>query len=154
MMDGVQHTTFVVERELAASPKYAFRFFAEPALKARWNECHPDWTVLEDRFDFRIGGVEAKRWRTGEGEEQTLLAHYMDIVPARRIIYAFDMTRGGQRLSASLATVEFIPAGAHTRMLFTEQMAYLGDARSMRARIDGTGGGLDRLAEVVAMGVH
>ncbi|HEY6632083.1 MAG TPA: hypothetical protein VIZ90_11580 [Rhizobiaceae bacterium] len=36
----------------------------------------------------------------------------------------------------------------------TEQMAYLGDDKSMRARIDGTGTGFDRLAQVVAAGVH
>jgi len=143
-MTGVQHTTFVIERELAASPHHAFRFFSEPALKLRWNECHPDWSVLEDRVEFRVGGVEAKRWRTGEG----------DIVPAQRIIYAFDMTLRGERLSASLATVEFKPSASLTRMLFTEQMAYLGDEKSMRARIDGTGSGFDRLVEVIASGVH
>jgi len=153
-MTGVQHTTFVIERELAASPHHAFRFFSEPALKLRWNECHPDWSVLEDRVEFRVGGVEAKRWRTGEGDVLTFFAHYLDIVPAQRIIYAFDMTLRGERLSASLATVEFKPSASLTRMLFTEQMAYLGDEKSMRARIDGTGSGFDRLVEVIAGGVH
>jgi uncharacterized protein YndB with AHSA1/START domain len=152
MMGSVEHTTFVVERELAASPKHAFRFFAEPALKARWNECHPDWTVLEDSFDFRVGGVEAKRWRTGGGDEQTFVAHYLDIVPARRIIYAFDMTLRGERVSASLATVELAPAGPHTRMVYTEQMAFLGNAAAMSMRIEGTGSGFDSLAKVVAIG--
>ena len=153
-MTAVQHTTFVVERELATSPRHAFRFFSEPALKLRWNECHPDWEVLEDRCDFRVGGVEAKRWRTGAGDEQTFLAYYLDIVPAERIIYAFDMTLRGARVSASLATVEFMPSASRTRMLFTEQMAYLGDAASMRARIAGTGAGFDKLAEVVASHLH
>ena len=153
-MSAVRHKTFLIERELAASPQHAFRFFSEPALKLRWNECHPDWQVLEDRFDFRVGGVETKRWRTADGEEQTFLAHYLDIVPAQRIIYAFDMTMRGERVSASLATIELKPAASRTRMIFTEQMAYLGDARSMQARIDGTGAGFDKLAEVVAAGLH
>ncbi len=153
-MRPVQHTTFVIERELPASPRHAFRFFSEPGLKLRWNDCHPDWQVLEDRFDFRVGGEEAKRWRTGENEEQTFLARYLDIVPAQRIIYAFDMTMRCDRVSASLATVEFKPAASHTRMLFTEQMAYLGDDKSMRARIDGTGDGFDKLVEVMAAAVH
>src|SRR5690349_18081276 len=102
----IEHKTFVVERELAASPKHAFRFFSEPALKERWTSCHPDWTVLEEAFDFRVGGVEAKRWRTDKGDEQTFLARYLDIVPPQRIVYAFDMSFAGERLSASLATVE------------------------------------------------
>jgi len=74
--EPVAHTSFVVERELSANPKHAFRFWSEAELKARWSGCHPDWTVLEDRFNFHVGGGEAKRWRTPEGSEQTFHAHY------------------------------------------------------------------------------
>ena len=153
----IEHKTFVVERELAASPKHAFRFFSEPALKERWTSCHPDWTVLEEAFDFRVGGVEAKRWRTDKGDEQTFLARYLDILPAQRIVYAFDMSFAGERLSASLATVELFAEAARTRMVFTEQIAWLGDASMLPLRIAGTGDGLDLLADIIAMeaaGVH
>lgn len=153
----IEHKTFVVERELAASPKHAFRFFSEQALKERWTSCHPDWTVLEEAFDFRVGGIDAKRWRTDKGHEQTFLARYLDIVPAKRIIYAFDMSFADERLSASLATVEFFAEAAQTRMVFTEQIAWLGDANALPLRIAGTGEGLDLLADIIAMeaiGVH
>lgn len=146
----IDHSTFVIERELPASPERAFRFWAEPALKQRWTSCHPDWTVLEDVFEFRVGGVEAKRWRTTEGDEQTFHAHYLDIVPARRIIYAFGMSFAGETLSASLATVEFLPDGGNTRMTFTEQIAFLGDAKARRQRVTGTEAGLDRLSDELA----
>lgn len=150
-MSDVEHATFVIERVLPASPRHAFRFWAEPAFKARWNECHPDWTVEEERFDFRIGGGEAKRWRTGEGHIQTFDARYYDIVPEVRIIYAYDMTFKGVRLSASLATIELSPAGKQTRMLFTEQTAFLGGKADAREeRIVGTEGGFDRLIEILA----
>lgn len=62
----VAHSTFVIERELPASPRHAYRFWSEAALKQRWNECHPDW-VIEESFDFRVGGIEAKRWRMADG---------------------------------------------------------------------------------------
>lgn len=154
---SVEHTTFVIERSLPSSPKHAFRFFAEPELKKRWNDCHPSWTVLEDRFDFRVGGVEAKRWRTAEGDEQTFLAHYLDIVPARRILYAFDMGFRGERVSASLATIELSADGAGTKMLLTEQIAWLGAREAMQMRIAGTGEGFDKLVEVLfleAVSIH
>src|SRR5205807_7909710 len=77
--DSIEHTSFVVERELSTSPRHAFRFWSEAELKARWSGCHPDWVVLEDRFDFRAGGMEAKRWRTPDGDEQTFHAHYLDL---------------------------------------------------------------------------
>ena len=152
-MNTVCHTTFVIERELPASPKHAFRFFSEKALKERWNACHPSWTVLEDRFDFRVGGVEAKRWRTGDGHEQTFFAHYLDIVPPSRIIYAFDMTFRGERVSASLATID-VPDGTRTTLLFTEQLAFLA-GREADARCESPARpGFDRLVEVVADGLH
>lgn len=156
-MSKVEHTTFVIERDLPARPQHAFRFWAEKALKRRWTDCHPDWTVLEDRFDFTTGGEEAVRWRTAEGVEQTFTARYLDIVPAERIIYAFEMSSAGKRVSASLATVEFRPAGAGTRMLYTEQMAFLAGTEAMQMRIAGTGTGFDRLVDMIAMdvsGVH
>lgn len=152
-MSGVRHTTFVIGRDLAARPRHAFRFWSEKALKRRWTDCHPDWTVLEDRFDFRCGGEEAVRWRTAEGTEQTFTARYFDIVPARRIIYAFETSVAGERVSASLATVEFRPGGAGTHMAYTEQMAFLAGAGAMRMRMAGTGGGFDRLADAVAADV-
>ena len=147
---SVKHSTFVIKRELPASPRHAFRFWSEADFKKRWTSCHPDWTVVEDAFDFRVGGTEAKRWRTPEGNEQTFRAHYLDIVPERRIIYAYEMSFKGQRLSASLATVEFFLTGTQTRMTFTEQIAFLGGVDAYRERVEGTEIGFDRLVEVIA----
>lgn len=147
---SVAHTTFVIERDLPANPRHAFRFWSEPELKARWNDCHPDWTVLEDSFDFSVGGIETKRWRMPDGAELTFRADYFDIVAGQRIIYGFEMSLAGKRVSASLATIELLPDGTRTRMMFTEQLAFLGTADAMAARISGTGTGFDRLVEVLA----
>jgi uncharacterized protein YndB with AHSA1/START domain len=79
--DRVEHTVFVIERELPGSPRHAFRFWSDPELKERWAGCHADWTVLEEAFDFRPGGKETKRWRTPEGQELDFHAFYLDVVP-------------------------------------------------------------------------
>lgn len=152
-MSTVEHTTFTIRRDLPASTRHAFRFWAEKALKRRWTDCHPDWTVLEDRFDFAPGGEEAVRWRTAEGIKQAFTARYLDIVAGQRIIYAFEMSSAGERVSASLATVEFHPDGTGTRMLYTEQMAFLAGAEAMKMRIAGTGSGFDRLVDALTMDV-
>lgn len=148
----VAHTGFVIRRELPGRPAHAFRFWSEPALKARWNECHADWRVIEDRCDFRVGGAEAKRWRTPDGAEQTFHAHYFDIVAPHRIIYAYEMSFAGARLSASLVTIVLEPAGAKTRMTYTEQVAMLAGGGAARdQRLAGTEQGLDRLIEVMTV---
>jgi uncharacterized protein YndB with AHSA1/START domain len=151
------HRTFTVERRLPGSPRHAFRFWADPALKRAWTDCHADWTVLEDLFDFRDGGDEVKRWRMPGGQELSFRARYFDIEPARRIVYAFDMSVGAARQSVSLATVGLFAEGAETRMLFSEQIAFLGGEEALRARIDGTAEGFDRLVAVVEAalaGIH
>lgn len=146
---SIEHTIFVIERELPGSPRHTFRFWAEPELKERWNSCHTDWTVLEQAFDFRPGGVERKLWRTPDGKELSFNAHYLDIVVGERIIYAYEMAFDGERLSASLVTIELAPTGARTRMKFTEQAAFLtGGTREQR--VLGTEEGLDRLVGALA----
>lgn len=149
-MNDTHHSTFTVERMLPGSPRHAFRFWSDPALKRAWTDCHADWTVLEERFDFRVGGDEVRRWRMPGGQDLAFRARYLDIEPSRRIIYAFDMSVGSSRQSVSLATVELFAAGGETRMLFTEQLAFLGGEEALRSRIAGTAEGFDRLAAVVA----
>ncbi|MBY8825221.1 SRPBCC family protein [Sphingomonas colocasiae] len=148
--DPVAHHSFVIERELPGPPRQAFRFWSDPKLKDRWSGCHADWTILEDAFDFRPGGLEIKRWRTPEGEELTFHGHYLDIVPRERIIYAYEMSFGGVRLSASLVTIELTPQGDRTRMKFTEQAAFLTGDDASEQRRQGTQEGVDRLVDAIA----
>lgn len=142
---NVSHTDFVIERDLPGSPRHAFRFWAEHDRKRLWTSCHPDWTVLEDKFDFRIDGSEMLRWRTPEGVEHGYRAHYFDIVPGQQIIYAYAMNAGTRQISASLVTVEFARKNEKTRMTYTEQAAFF-DAADAAPRSSGTGAGFDRLA--------
>lgn len=149
--DKIEHTQFEIIRSFAASPRHVFRFFSEPDLKDRWNGCHPDWVVVEDRFDFAVGGGEAKRWRTKTGDEQTFTAHYLDILADQRIIYAYEMSFAGKRLSASLVTITFAPVTQGMRLVFAEQVALLtGGPASRGQRLAGTEEGLDRLVALLA----
>ena len=146
----LEHTTFVIQRDLPADPARAFQFWADPQLKDRWTGCHPDWRVLESRFDFREGGAEAKRWQTPDGKELTFHAYYLDVEAGSRIIYAYEMSFGGERLSASLVTIELAASGSGTRMKFTEQAVFSGGEGAARERAMGTEQGLDRLITVMA----
>lgn len=146
----VNHRTFVIERSLPGSPAYAFRFWSDVTLKRKWNACHPDWDMLEDQFDFRIGGGERMRWRMPDGTEQAMLAHYLEIYPGKRIVYAYTMLTDDRAISSSLVTVEFTAAaGKTTKMTFTEQ-AVFGSSADGDIRESGTAIGFDRLREAMA----
>jgi hypothetical protein len=56
------------------------------------------------------------------------------------------MTIGDNRISASLATMEFKPAGSGTRLVFTEQGAFLDGHDNVTQREKGTRELLEALA--------
>lgn len=149
-LSQIEHTTFVIERDLPGSAQHAFRFWADSKLKERWSGCHADWTILEERFDFRPLGTEVKRWRTPEGDELTFHAFYLDIVAEERIIYAYEMSFKGERLSASLVTIELTPNSGGTHMKFTEQAVFLAGGGASEQRVLGTEEGFDRLVAVIS----
>ncbi|MGF6178704.1 SRPBCC family protein [Ensifer sp. 4252] len=146
---SVDHRTFVIERELPGSPAHAFRFWSDHQLKRRWSACHPDWQIIEDSFDFRVDGGERLIWRMPDGTVLTMLAHFLEIAPRQRIVYAYAMRKDGENISSSLVTVEFAGAPGRTTMTFTEQ-AVFSDPKDGDIRENGTGVGFDRLREIMS----
>jgi uncharacterized protein YndB with AHSA1/START domain len=57
------------------------------------------------------------------------------------------MTMDGRRISVSVATLEFLAQGDGTRLLLTEQGAYLDGLDTCAQREEGTRGLLDALAD-------
>jgi uncharacterized protein YndB with AHSA1/START domain len=141
-MRSVTHATFAVERSYPATPARVFAAWADPTAKARWFG-GSDW---EHELDFRVGGRETS---TGamDGTVFTFSAQYQDIVPDERIVYAYDMHMGDDRISVSLATVELKPEGEGTKLVFTEQGAFLDGLDDPAQRESGTGSLLDALAK-------
>jgi uncharacterized protein YndB with AHSA1/START domain len=150
----VTHSTFVIERTYPAAPEKVFAAFADPAKKRRWfAEAHKSPDVLE--FDFRVGGTERTQSRLSENTPfpGAVLANdtvYRDIQPNRRIVFAYTMSLGETRISASLATVELVPAGGGTTLFFTDQGAYFEGADGPKMREEGWNGLLDGLGAELA----
>lgn len=72
---------------------------------------------------------------------------FMDIVPDERIVIAYTMTIAGGRISVSQATMEFLPDGSGTRLVFTEQAAFFEGSDGPEMREQGTRELLDSMAK-------
>jgi uncharacterized protein YndB with AHSA1/START domain len=124
---GVKHSTFTIERAFKAPPGRVFAAWATNEAKAKWF-AGPAGEVVEEirEFNFREGGSDRLRGRWNSGRISDFKSTYWEIIPDRRIVYAYEMFMDDRiRMSVSLATIEFAPSGAGTRMTLTEQGAFL-----------------------------
>ena len=139
----VEHATIVVERVYDVSVERVFAAWSDPEAKARWFHSADG----EFELDFRVGGWERGHGPLPDGREYAFEAQYRDIVPDRRIVYTYDMFVDGTRISVSVATAEFAPEGDATRLVFTEQAAFLDGHEPPARREQGWGSLLDSLEQ-------
>ena len=147
----IVHHTFVIERHYSTAPERVFSAFADKSTKRRWCVESEGFTVDAFEMDFREGGLEESRFRFGDGPEIVFQGVYQDIVPNARIVFAYTMAAAGARMSASLTTIEFVPALNGTELKFTEQGAFFDGIDSAAGREEGTRGLLEALAKELAM---
>jgi uncharacterized protein YndB with AHSA1/START domain len=142
---SVTHATFKIERTYEASPARVFAAWSDPAIKRRWfsgsQEASADYEL-----DFRVDGREINHGGPPDGPRYTYEARYRDIVRDERIVHTYEMYIDERRISVSVATVEFTPAGDGTWLVYTEQGAFLDGSDTPEQREHGTNVLLDKLA--------
>jgi uncharacterized protein YndB with AHSA1/START domain len=142
---STEHATFVIERSFPAPRRRVFEAWASAGAKSRW------WgpPSLEDlELDFRVGGLE--RFAAGvNGTRYTYVARYQDIVADERIVYTYEMYLNDERMSVSVATIEFSADGEGTRLTMTEQGVFLDGHDTVAQREHGTRELIERLAGVI-----
>lgn len=134
---STRHATFVIDRTYDAAPARVFAAWADPAAKVRWFGGPDGWETRHE-LDFRVGGRELNRAHAPDGPVYTYDARYHDIVPDTRITYTYTMDCDDVRMSVSVATVEFAPAGNGTRLTVTEQGVFLDGSDTPEIREHGT----------------
>ena len=145
------HDTFRLDRRYDAAPARVFRAFADPAAKAKWFGGPEEMKREDEAFDFREGGRETQVSVFGDGTRFGYYATYTDIVPDERIVYTYEMTMNGRRISVSVVTIEVRPgAGGGTDFVVTEQGVYLDGLDNAAQRRQGTEDLLDALGRSLA----
>ena len=149
---SVIHSTFLIERSYPATTERVFGAFADPARKRRWFAEGGSSDVEEFEMDFRVGGNERVLYRFKEGTPfpgatYATDSNYQDILPNRRIVLAYSTTFGGRRVSACLATIEFLPTEKGTDLILTHQGAFFEGSDGPEMREAGWRKLLERLPE-------
>ena len=144
-MTSTTHATFTIERFYDARPARVFAAWSTPDIKYRWFACHGDWVSQGYGMDFRVGGREWNSTGPKGGTVHAYDAVYLDVVDGARIVLAYDMHLDKTRISVSLLTVEFRAEGGGTRLVFTEQGAFLDGYDDVAGREQGSRIGLDNL---------
>jgi len=144
------HDRFTIERLYRHAPAKVFHAFATEEGKQAWFSGPNDqWDMVDRHFDFRVGGSESLEGRWKSGTVSRFDASYHDIVPDRRIVYAYRMAIDGKPISVSLASVELLPDGTGTRLILTEHGIYLDGYEDKGSREHGTNLLIDRLGEAL-----
>ncbi len=145
---SVAHGVFTIERSYSSvTPQRVFEAFATIEGKNGWFTApNEHWDVVERTMDFRVGGRERLKgqWRTGNVTEFD--ATYFDIVPGERLVYVYEMRLDGRKISVSLATFEFKRAGTGTKLIMTEQGAFLDGYDDNGSRESGSRQIMDKLS--------
>jgi uncharacterized protein YndB with AHSA1/START domain len=137
--------TFVIERTYEVPVAQVFAAWADPVLKAGWFAGSADALGVGYELDFRVGGREWNRSGPPGGPVYTYESEFRDIVAEQRIVYTYEMYADENRISVSVATVQFRDEGALTRLVLTEQGVFLDGRDTAAQREEGTRSLLDSL---------
>jgi uncharacterized protein YndB with AHSA1/START domain len=127
----LRHGSVTVARRIAAPPERVFEAFADPALRRRWFRLPGEPGPVPHELDLRPGGHERATATfdvPGRREEVAYDAHVLDVVPGRRLVFAYVVSLDGRARTAALVSVDLAagaapggPDGGHTDVTYTEQ---------------------------------
>jgi uncharacterized protein YndB with AHSA1/START domain len=145
-MRSVVHASFHLERTYDAPVARVWRALTDEGAKTQWFAGTPGrWKLLERHMDVRVGGTERLKGRWEGGVVSTFDATYHDVIVNERLVYSYVMHLDDKKISVSLATMELQADGSRTRLMVTEQGAFLDGYDDAGSREHGTGFLLDAL---------
>ncbi|WP_220151359.1 SRPBCC family protein [Thalassospira profundimaris] len=148
---SVVHATFSLERTYDASVALVWKALTLPEAKAQWFGAPPEeLEVLESNMDVRPGGRERLKGRWVSNVVSTFDATYYDVIENERLVYCYEMHLDDHKISVSIATLQLQAIGKKTRLMLTEQGAFLDGYDDAGSREHGTNELFDKLGTVLS----
>jgi uncharacterized protein YndB with AHSA1/START domain len=148
---SVVHATFHLERSYDASPSRVWRALTDPVAKAQWFGAPSEQVeIIERAIEVRPGGRELLKGRWGGRVVSTYEATYYDVIVNERLVYCYEMHLDDRKISVSVATLQLRAEGKQTRLMLTEQGAFLDGYDDAGSRERGTSELLDALGRSLA----
>jgi len=136
---------FSLERVFKATPAQVFKAFTDERAKSRWFGGGDAQTMVERSMDVRPGGREVAVGKWKSGATSRFDAVYFDVVPDRRLVYAYEMHLDARKISVSLACVEIEPHPIGVKLKVSEQAVFLDGYEDNGSREHGTNWLMDKL---------
>lgn len=121
----LRHDTIRIQRSFPASPERLFDAFADPAIRAQWENPLANWEMPFDMRDFRISGRETCHCGPKGENIYHFEIFYLDIVRPHRIVQAVSASGPDGPISASLISIEIDGGVGGSILIHTEQIIYL-----------------------------
>jgi uncharacterized protein YndB with AHSA1/START domain len=146
---SADHGSFTIERTYPVAPQRVFAAWASQATKGPWFADDDDFFTEMTHYslDFRVGGRERLEGTLVNGHAFAYDAVYHDVVDDERIIASYDVLIDGRRTSVSLMTVTINEVSGGSRLVVTEQGAFLDGLDSNDQRREGASDSLTKLGE-------
>jgi uncharacterized protein YndB with AHSA1/START domain len=145
--ERVTHATLVFEREVPATVEKVFAAFANANIRSEWGAPSDTGIIIYDQEDFREGGED--RFRCGSKSNPNIhgTTRYLEIIPDRRIVSSETISMNGNRICASLVTLELVQLGSKTKLRSTSQVASFIGQDMIKGTETGNNGSLDSLVD-------
>ncbi|TGK05216.1 ATPase [Leptospira langatensis] len=147
----IAHESFQIEKTYNHTPELVFSAWASTEAKSHWFIGPRDWVLIKRELDFKVGGREILHGNFGGTLETLFTAHFHDIIKNERIVFDYDMHMNGKILSSSIASIEIEEIGPKkTRLIFTEQVAFLDGTPGEQGVLSRKNGTMEHLVKIEA----
>lgn len=127
------YADFTIERSFKAPVSKLYQMFADQQYKEQWFK-GPNDISSKHTMDFKVGGREFNSGKFHDGITHIFKALYYDIVPQERIVYSYEMYLNNNRISVSLATIEFAKDGDNSKLTLHESGVFLDGFDTVESR--------------------